>query len=111
MDQVINFASWTSLKLGVNVNLIVIGIFISYLSWITKRGQEYIDKKRLENNGEKWEDRLNSIQVKQSNNEKLTKEDRYYLHNTTSFKFLQFGIYLGYAVSFIGFVVLLASIS
>jgi uncharacterized membrane protein (Fun14 family) len=109
MDQLINFASWISLKLGLNVNLIVIGIFISYLSWITKRGQEYIDKKRLENNGERWEDTLNSIRSKQSNNEELTKEDRYYLRNTTSFKFLQLGIYLGYAVSFIGLFVLFVS--
>lgn len=109
MDQVINFASWISLKLEVNVNLIVIGIFISYLSWITKRGQEYIDKKRLENNGETWVDKLNSIRSKQAKNEELTKEDRYYLRNTASFKFLQFGIYLGYAVSFIGIAVLFVS--
>ena len=107
MDLLIDFAFWTSSKLGINVALIVVGLLISYISWITKREQEYIDKKRLENNGESYDEKIKSILLKQENNEELTKEDHYYLRNTATFKFLQFGIYLGYSISVIGVIVFL----
>lgn len=106
MDLLIDFTFWTSSKLGINVALIVVGLLISYISWIVKREQEYMDIKRLENNGDTWNNKLNSIRLKQENNEELTKEDHYYLRNTIGFKFLQFSIYLGYIISFAGIIVL-----
>jgi hypothetical protein len=111
MDQLINFASWVSLKLGINVNLIVIGLEISYLSWITKRGYEYIGQKSIENGGGSLDEKSTKIHDKLENNEKLTKTEQFNLGNwhakNFAYALLQGGIYLGYIVSFIGLIVLL----
>ncbi|GEM_PF-1839443 len=113
MDMMINFASWVSSKLGINVNLIVIGLEISYLCWITKRGYEYIGKKSVENGGGSLDEKSKQIHEKQNNSEELSKSENFTLANqkATNFTYalLQGGIYIGYLVSISGIITLFAN--
>ncbi|WP_310441542.1 hypothetical protein [Sulfurimonas sp.] len=90
--------------------LIVVGLGISYLCWVTKREYDYIEKKNHENSigTESILEKKKRIQIKLQSNEKLTKME---LFDWYSYKFadgvLFYGIYGGFALSIIGFIMLL----
>lgn len=63
--------------------LIVIGLIISYLSWITKKEAEYVDKTRIENGGTRIE------------------------ANKLAYRLLSYGFYVGLAISIFGVIILI----
>lgn len=90
--------------------LVIVGLVVSYLCWITKREYDYIEKKNYENSIgiESILEKRERIQSKLQSNEKLTKME---LFDWYSYKFadgvLYYGIYGGFALSIIGFIMLL----
>lgn len=90
--------------------LVIVGLVVSYLCWITKREYAYIEKKNHENSigAESILERRKRIQTKLQSNEKLTKIEWF---DWYSYKFangvLHYGIYGGFALSIIGFIMLL----
>jgi hypothetical protein len=91
--------------------LIVVGLVVSYLCWVTKREYDYIEKKSVENGAEHLEEKQKRIQEKLKNNERITTMERFTLWNWYARKFmyagLVYGIYGGFALSIIGFIMLL----
>jgi len=91
--------------------LIIVGLIVAHLCWITKREYEYIGKKNIDNGGESLEDKQKNIYGKLENDEKITKMERFYLWSWYANKFvyggLTYGIYGGLAVSIIGLIMFL----
>lgn len=91
--------------------LVVIGLVIAFLCWVTKREYDYIEKKSVENGAESLQNKQKYIQVKLENNEKITKMERFHLWNWYARKFvyavLVYGIYVGFGVSLIGLILFL----
>lgn len=91
--------------------LVIVGLVVSYLCWVTKREYDYIEKKSVENGSEHLEEKQKYIQEKLKNNKKITITERFTLWNWYARKFvytgLVYGVYGGFALSIIGFIMLL----
>lgn len=91
--------------------LIVAGIILSYLCWITKKEYEYIGNKSIENGGSSLDEKNINIQKKLKDNQKLTIIERVQYWNyhakNIAYRLLGIGIYFGLALSFLGFILLI----
>lgn len=85
-------------KKGNYMGLIIIGLVISYLCWVTKRGAEYVDER-----SEGIIKRRKKIEEKLKNKEKLTIFEMSDFYTTKIlYGGLKYGVYGGFVVSIIG---------
>ena len=82
------------------MGLVVVGLIISYLCWVTKYGSQYWDKK-----SKGIVERRKRVQVKKEKQEKLTTFEIIDFYVTKIvYGSLQLGIYLGFIISIAGIV-------
>ncbi|NOR56862.1 MAG: hypothetical protein GQ531_11750 [Sulfurovum sp.] len=86
--------------------LFIVGIVLSYLSWINKKELDYVEKKRIENGGISLEESMKPLQEKVKKNEKISFGERFSLWNLHLTRFgnkaLIFGTYFGLVLSVVG---------
>ncbi len=91
--------------------LIIIGLGIAYLCWITRRGYDYIGQKSIENGAESLEEKTKHTREQLQNNEKVTVIERLHLWNFYASRFvyssLIYGTYAGLILSIIGIILLI----
>ncbi len=86
--------------------LIIIGLGIAYLCWITRRGYDYIGQKSIENGAESLEEKTKHTREQLQNNEEVTIMERFHLWNFYARRFvysgLIYGTYGGLVLSLVG---------
>ena len=91
--------------------LIVVGLGIAYLCWVTRRGYDYIGQKSIENGGESLEEKTKHTREKLQNNEKVIVIERFQLWNFQASRFvystLIYCTYSGLLLSIIGVILLI----
>ena len=91
--------------------LIIVGLGIAYLCWVTRRGYDYIEQKSIENGAESLEEKTKHTLQQLQNNKKVTGIERFHVWNFYASRFvysaLIYGTYGGLILSIFGILFLI----